>query len=93
MAPVTPFLVWVSMTFTGSMYPTFKGGEVRAVIHKPYSEIAPGEIVLRKTAFNIVCHRAKVKRLGRWITQGDANKFPDPGYMNEETYLGEVNAN
>lgn len=81
----------VLIGWTGSMRPTFVGGELRTVIHKPYSEIHKGDIVLRKDCFGrVIPHRAVEKWLGRWTTKGDNNRYSDAAKLDETNYLGVI---
>lgn len=80
----------VRIGYTGSMVPTFKGGELRFVTKTPFNKLRPGRIVLTYFGFAWHPHRLKWKQGDRWITQGDANAWPDIHPMTEDNYGGTI---
>jgi len=80
----------MSAGYTGSMWPELKGGEVLIPEAKSYSELKPGDRVLRFDARrNRILTHVAVCRWGRgWVTRGINCRRQDDGLMGPESYLG-----
>lgn len=89
-SPVPPPPNVVVIGYTGSMRPTFTGGEIRPVIPTPYESLEAGEVVLHYFDNGWKAHRLVSLSLGRWKTRGDATNVPDPHLMTERTYGGTI---
>lgn len=86
----TPLTPQVTIGYTGSMKPTFVGGEVRTVLHIPYSDLKKGDIVETYFSRGWHPHRLVSLHFNRWTTKGDANPVNDSHEMTEETYGGVI---
>jgi len=91
--PQAPFLTDIS--YTGSMRPTLKGGEVLSVVDVPFEDVEVGMIVvsdLIKSKNILPIHRViAIRTLGgkRYlITQGDHNMHQDPWHITKDDYIG-----
>ncbi len=80
MASATLFLGVVSDT--GSMRPTYKGGE--EVLLKPAQSAEIGDIIVFSNGSRLIMHRVIFKFEGCYITKGDAVLFPDWGCAEPE---------
>ncbi len=89
-APVPPAPSVVVIAHTGSMRPTFTGGEIRPVFPIPYESLVPGQIVLHYFGGRWTAHRLVSRSLGRWKTKGDATDIVDPHQMTARTYGGVI---
>jgi len=65
------------IAFTGSMYPTFKGGE--HVLLEPVDKAAIGDIVVFERNEELIVHRVLFQMAGCYITKGDNEWLPDWG--------------
>lgn len=79
---------WIIVGNTGSMRPTFVGGELREVQRKQFADLAAGDIVLTYFSGEYHIHRLLSRRNGRWTTKGDASAVPDPHTMTADGYGG-----
>lgn len=87
-----PGQVFVSDTATHSMIPALQpGGKVR-VVHTDFSRVKLGDIVVRRVNWKAatIVHRVVGKRGGGWLTRGDDNREPDPGWMTADDFLAVV---
>ncbi len=87
---VQPLSPTVIVGYSGSMRPTFVGGEVRTVIHKPFDDLQKGDIALSFFGGGWHPHRLTTKHLGRWKSKGDANCCEDVYQMGPENYGGVI---
>jgi len=78
-------LVQATVGFTGSMYPTFKGGEKILMIETNTADT--GDIVAFKKQDKLVMHRVMFKILDCYVTKGDAAILPDVGCQKIEYRL------
>jgi len=62
---------------TGSMRPTYKGGE--QVLMEPASSAEVGDIIVFERESKLVMHRVIFEFRGCYITKGDASLLPDWG--------------
>jgi len=65
------------VAFTGSMYPTFRGGE--HVVLEPANRASVGDIIVFQNGNHLVMHRVIFEFNGCHITKGDGEWLPDWG--------------
>lgn len=71
-----PFVAEIA--HTGSMVPTFKGGELKMVRPIAYADLKPGMIAVFKTPSGLIVHRVVRVTPKFFTTKGDANRNFDP---------------
>lgn len=87
---------WARAGFTGSMIPTFQGGERYLIEAAPFDDIREGDVIViwwKGKGLNVVHRVISIKRdaNGRnqaFITKGDANLVRDPYLCTPENYVG-----
>lgn len=80
---------WVIIGNTGSMRPTFVGGELRVPVKIAFKDLRAGMIGLRDHGDWVVPHRlVRLERPGRWVTKGDANPSEDISRLTPDTFCG-----
>jgi signal peptidase I len=80
------------VSFTGSMKPFLRGGEI-AVTKADYDSIQVGQILVYKASYNNnpIIHRAVQKDRDGWIMSGDSAKHTESwARVNKDNYLGTV---
>lgn len=85
--PALPY-TYVQTSRSRSMGSLFVEGQSITVNAKPFAQLKMGDIVVRMD--HLVLHRIVEREAHGFITQGDANLYPDRGIMYEEGYLGVV---
>ncbi len=65
------------VAFTGSMYPTYKGGEY--VNLEPADKADVGDVVVFQQKEHLIMHRVIFEYEGCYITKGDDSWLPDWG--------------
>lgn len=95
--PTPPPPDLIKVAFTGSMEPTFHGGEIRPVEHMPIEMVCVGQIIIvwRGAKDYWVLHRVisirKVAGEISLVTKGDANLERDQFICTKDIYGGVVN--
>jgi signal peptidase I len=87
---------WARAGFTGSMVPTFRGGERYLIEPAPFQAIRKGDIIVvwwEARSLNVVHRAIDIKRddKGQTVaiaTKGDANQVRDPYLCTESNYVG-----
>lgn len=87
---------WARVGFTGSMIPTFQGGERYLIEAAPFQDITEGDVIViwwEAKARNVVHRVISIKRDGQgrnlaFVTRGDANQVRDPYLCTPENYVG-----
>jgi len=87
---------WAQAGFTGSMVPTFQGGERYLIAATPFQDVKEGDVIViwwEAQAKNVVHRVISIKRDGdgratAFVTKGDANAIRDPYLCTPENYVG-----
>ncbi len=78
----------------GSMYPTFRQGDILVSAPAALDAIRPGDVVLFSHTADggapVVAHRVRARTGNRLITQGDCSPAPDPASVLAKHLLGRV---
>jgi signal peptidase len=83
---VLPYRVYV--VHTGSMSPTIPVDSA-VIVHQGVYRV--GQVITFNTVNGVVTHRLVARRSdGTLVTQGDANKTPDPGQIPPSAVIGGV---
>jgi len=87
---------WARVGFTGSMVPTFLGGERYLIESAPFQDVREGDVIViwwEVKALNVVHRVISIKRDGQgrataFVTKGDANQVRDPYLCTPDNYVG-----
>lgn len=87
---------WARVGFTGSMVPTFMGGERYLIEAAPFEAIREGDVIVvwwPAKGLNVVHRAISIKRAANGqavaiVTKGDANQVRDPYLCTPENYVG-----
>ena len=74
------------------MEPTIHNGAFVVVAQVPYDFLKKRDIVEYRSDYvhYSVCHRIVGGWRGFWVAKGDANAFPDRGYVTRSNYVGKI---